>query len=192
MRKFNKTRYGTEFVGQSDENIHYRMYKSGKKWVFAGIISSGLFFFGAGVPMVHAETTDEGLNTAENSGTVADSADKNVLDFSQTNSTSAANVKQTNLGDVTDPAVIEKAKTAADAEYQATKTPQLITAQSAVPTLPTPTSNGVTTAINNGMQNSTAVVAYNDTTTTSRDLTKPIQVDISGSFKAGDSNCSST
>lgn len=46
-----------------NEKLHYRMYKSGKTWLFAGIatFSLGLVFLGA--PNVHADTTSETTQT---------------------------------------------------------------------------------------------------------------------------------
>lgn len=43
-----------------DQNVHYKMYKKGKTWVFAGIVTTALALGVAAPQAAHADTTDDG------------------------------------------------------------------------------------------------------------------------------------
>ncbi|WP_057878269.1 MucBP domain-containing protein [Levilactobacillus paucivorans] len=43
-----------------DQNIHYKMYKKGKTWIFAGIVTTALALGVAAPQAAHADTTDDG------------------------------------------------------------------------------------------------------------------------------------
>ncbi|MDR3241718.1 MAG: Ig-like domain-containing protein [Lactobacillaceae bacterium] len=57
-----------------DKNLHFKMYKAGKRWLFAGIASATLMTMG-GVSLAHADDTDSGAPVSEVTADTPDDGD---------------------------------------------------------------------------------------------------------------------
>ncbi|WP_056997370.1 Ig-like domain-containing protein, partial [Secundilactobacillus collinoides] len=133
-----------------NEKLHYRMYKSGKTWLFAGIatFSLGLVFLGA--PNVHADTTSETTQTtattSSTSTTDTTTATETPAAEATTGSTTGGQTSSTSTSEDTDgvTAADDATATKTAAEQSSTAENAATTQESAEAT----TQTGATTTKN--------------------------------------------
>ncbi|BAP84800.1 hypothetical protein LOOC260_102220 [Paucilactobacillus hokkaidonensis JCM 18461] len=116
--------------------LHYRMYKAGKLWLFAGIATFSLAI-GVSTTTVHADTTSNVTTTVVNSSTASDASPTSSA-TSDSGTVSAASTAESTSTSTTlvnpTSAEINNTKSAAAAVYSATGTTQTVAAVAATST----------------------------------------------------------
>ncbi|ORI82625.1 KxYKxGKxW signal peptide domain-containing protein, partial [Leuconostoc lactis] len=93
-----------------EKKLHYKMYKDGKKFVFAGIASLSFFVFGGvSTEAVHADTTSGNLTAA----TVNSTSDTNsAVSSAATEASSASDTKSAGQSAATEASSASDTKSA--------------------------------------------------------------------------------